>query len=81
MTEEKVEARVVWLVHHYPIYCKALTPPPVLVAKNGRRYGTCRIAHNYAINHYKGNLITFTGDCMVELLDEDNTVCKLVTCH
>jgi len=33
---------------------------------------------SYAINHYGGYLITFTGDCMVELPDEDNAVCKLV---
>ena len=33
---------------------------------------------SYAINHYKGNLITFTGDCMVELPDEDDAVCKLI---
>ena len=33
---------------------------------------------SYAINHYGGYLITFTGDCMVELPDEDNAVCKLI---
>lgn len=33
---------------------------------------------SYAINHYGGYLITFTGDCMVELADEDNAICKLI---
>ena len=33
---------------------------------------------SYAINHYGGYLITLTGDCMVELADEDSAVCKLV---
>lgn len=33
---------------------------------------------SYAINHYGGYVITFTGDCMVELTEEDNAVCKLV---
>lgn len=33
---------------------------------------------SYAINYYSGYLITFTGDCMVEMADEDSAVCKLV---
>ena len=33
---------------------------------------------SYAINHYNDYLITFTGDCMVEMTDEDSAICKLV---
>ena len=33
----------------------------------------------YAINHYGDYLITFIGDCMVELPDEDNAVWKLIS--
>ena len=33
---------------------------------------------SHSINHYQGHLITFTGDCEVELPDEDNPVFELV---
>ena len=33
---------------------------------------------SFAINHYQGHLITFTGDCMVEQAEEDDAVCKLI---
>ena len=33
---------------------------------------------SFAINHYQGHLITFTGDCMVEQAEEDDVMCKLI---